>query len=50
MNPSSFGQNVTFTATVARQGGGAVSGTVQFQADGADLGAPQTVTRTATSR
>ncbi len=42
-NPSSYGQNVTFTATVARQGGGAVAGTVQFQADGAALGGPQTV-------
>ena len=42
-NPSKYGQNVTFTATVARQGGGAVAGTVQFQADGADLGGPQTV-------
>jgi hypothetical protein len=42
-NPSSFGQNVTFTAAVARQGGGAVAGTVQFQADGADLGGPQNV-------
>ncbi len=42
-NPSSYGQNVTFTATVARQGGGAVAGTVQFQADGADLGGPQNV-------
>ena len=42
-NPSSYGQNVTFTATVARQGGGVVAGTVQFRADGADLGGPQTV-------
>ena len=42
-NPSSYGQNVTFTSTVTRQGGGAVAGTVQFQADGADLGGPQTV-------
>jgi hypothetical protein len=42
-NPSNYGQNVTFTATVARQGGGAVSGTVQFKADGADLGGPQNV-------
>ena len=42
-NPSSYGQNVTFTSTVTRQGGGAVAGTVQFQADGAALGGPQTV-------
>ena len=42
-NPSSYGQNVTFTATVARQGGGAVAGTVQFQADGTDLTGPQNV-------
>jgi len=42
-NPSRFGQAVTFTATVTRTGGDAVSGSVQFQADGSDLGAPQTV-------
>jgi hypothetical protein len=42
-NPSSFGQDVTFTAAVTRTGGGAVAGTVQFQVDGADLGAPQAV-------
>lgn len=42
-NPSTYGQGVTFTATVARQGGGAVSGAVQFKADGSDLGGPQTV-------
>lgn len=42
-NPSRFGQAVTFTATVTRQGGGAVSGTVQFKADGIDLGGPQAV-------
>src|SRR4051794_8666430 len=42
-NPSKFGQSVTFTASVARQGGGAVSGTVQFKADGNDLGSAQTV-------
>ena len=42
-NPSRSGQSVTFTATVTRTGGGAVAGTVQFQADGADLGGPQAV-------
>ncbi len=42
-NPSSYQQNVTFTASVARQGGGAVAGTVQFQADSADLGGPQNI-------
>jgi hypothetical protein len=42
-NPSKYSQNVTFTAAVARQGGGAVSGTVQFKADGNDLGGPQNV-------
>lgn len=42
-NPSRSGQDVTFTATVTRTGGGAVAGTVQFQADGADLGGPQNV-------
>ncbi len=42
-NPSRFGQDVTFTATVTRTGGGAVAGAVQFQADGADLGGPQSV-------
>lgn len=40
-NPSVSGQDVTFTATVTRTGGGAVSGSVQFQSDGADLGTPQ---------
>jgi hypothetical protein len=42
-NPSKYKQNVTFTANVTRQGGGAVAGTVQFKADGNDLGAPQPV-------
>ena len=42
-NPSNYGQNVTFTATVARQGGGAVAGTVQFRVDGTDLSGPQTL-------
>ena len=43
VNPSSYRQDVTFTATVARQGGGGVAGTVQFQADGAALDGPQNV-------
>ena len=42
-NPSKFGQGVTFTATVTRDAGGAVAGTVQFKADGVDLGGPQSV-------
>lgn len=42
-NPSRFGQSVTFTAAVTRTGGGAVAGTVQFRADGVDLGAAQAV-------
>jgi hypothetical protein len=42
-NPSRYQQNVTFTANVVRQGGGAVAGTVQFKADGNDLGGPQAV-------
>jgi hypothetical protein len=43
VNPSSYRQDITLTATVARQGGGGVAGTVQFQADGAALGGPQNV-------
>ena len=42
-NPSKFGQSTTFIATVTRQGGGAVAGSVQFRADGNDLGGPQAV-------
>ncbi|MCW2777131.1 MAG: Ig-like domain repeat protein [Frankiales bacterium] len=42
-NPSRHLQDVTLTATVARQSGGAVAGTVQFQADGAAVGGPQVV-------
>jgi hypothetical protein len=37
LNPSTFGQSVTFTATVT-SGAGTPSGTVQFQADGVSLG------------
>jgi hypothetical protein len=43
-SPSTFGQSVTFTATVAGTGGGAgdtgTDGTVQFKIDGANAGAP----------
>jgi hypothetical protein len=44
-NPSEFGAAVTFTAvtTVNAPGSGVVSGTVQFQDDGIDIGAPQAV-------
>ena len=38
-NPSTFGQNVTFTATVAATTG-IPTGTVQFSIDGANVGAP----------
>jgi protocatechuate 3,4-dioxygenase beta subunit len=39
-NPSVFGQSVTFTATVSvsAPGGGTPTGTVQFQADGSNIG------------
>lgn len=42
VNPSNPGQTVTFTANVAivAPGAGALSGTVQFQVDGANFGAP----------
>jgi hypothetical protein len=41
-NPSVFGQAVTFTATVAAAGStsGTPTGSVQFEVDGSDLGAP----------
>src|SRR5437763_13847299 len=39
LNPSSFGQSVTFTATVT-SGAGTPSGTVQFKDNGTNLGAP----------
>jgi hypothetical protein len=42
-NPSVYGQNVTFTASVSQTGGGTPSGTVQFKAGGTDLGGPQAV-------
>ncbi|HEY6471930.1 MAG TPA: Ig-like domain-containing protein [Acidimicrobiales bacterium] len=39
-NPSSFGQGVTYTATVTAADGTTPSGAVQFSVDGANLGAP----------
>ena len=46
LNPSTFGENVTFTATVVGTGPGAgdpSGGSVQFKIDGADFGAPVTL-------
>src|SRR4051794_23782541 len=43
VNPTRFGQATTFTATVTRAAGGTPAGTVQFKADGNDLGSPQTL-------
>ena len=40
---SSYGQTVTFTATVTPASGGGETGTVQFQIDGSDVGAPVAV-------
>jgi len=43
-NPSTVGQSVTFTATVARQHGtGTPTGTVQFKVDGVNSGTPVTL-------
>ncbi len=42
VNPSEFGQSVTFTATVT-SGAGTPTGTVQFKDGGANLGSPQTL-------
>jgi hypothetical protein len=42
-NPSVFGQPVSFTAAVSSSCLGSVAGSVQFQADGSDLGGPQAV-------
>ena len=42
VTPSDLGQTVTFTATVS-SGGGVPTGTVQFKADGSDIGSPQTL-------
>src|SRR5207244_4328568 len=45
VNPSVFGQSVTFTATVAAvsPGAGTPTGTVQFTIDGVNFGAPVTL-------
>ena len=43
VNPTVFGQSTRLAAEVASACTGAVSGTVQFQADGANLGASQPV-------
>ncbi|HJU92491.1 MAG TPA: Ig-like domain repeat protein [Pyrinomonadaceae bacterium] len=43
VNPSEFGQSVTFTATVASSGG-TPTGTVQFKDGNSNLGSPQTLT------
>jgi hypothetical protein len=50
-NPSIYGQSVTFTATVSPTSGNATpTGTIQFQVDGANFGAPvPLVNGTATS-
>src|SRR5439155_6287947 len=47
-NVSALGQTVTFTATVSMvaPGAGTPSGTVQFQADGSNLGSPVPVSTT----
>jgi Bacterial Ig-like domain (group 3)/Calx-beta domain/MBG domain len=42
VNPSEFGQNVTFTANVSSTAG-TPSGTVQFKVDGSNAGAPVTL-------
>ncbi len=42
MSPSVFGQGITFTASASSSGSPA-SGSIQFRADGAPLGTPQTV-------
>ncbi len=39
-NPSSFGQGVTYTATLTASDGTTPTGTVQFSVDGANLGGP----------
>ena len=42
LNPSAYGQSVTFTATVSG-GAGTPTGTVQFKVDGVNLGTPVTL-------
>ncbi|HVM46634.1 MAG TPA: Ig-like domain repeat protein, partial [Candidatus Acidoferrum sp.] len=50
VNPSIYGQTVTFTASVSPGSGGPPTGTVQFQIDGVNLGSPVTLSGgTATS-
>ncbi|MGH2718485.1 MAG: Ig-like domain-containing protein, partial [Actinomycetota bacterium] len=44
LNPSTFGQSVTFNASVSALGGLLGQGTVQFQVDGANVGGAETVT------
>ena len=43
VNPSVFGQAVSFTAAVSSSCSGSVAGFVQFRADGVDLGGPVAV-------
>jgi hypothetical protein len=43
VNPSVYGQPVSFTSAVSSACTGSVAGSAQLQADGADLGAPQTL-------
>lgn len=43
VNPSKFGQSVTFNATVTRPAGGTPVGSVQFKDGTANLGSPQTI-------
>jgi hypothetical protein len=43
VNPSVYGQSVSFTSAVSSACAGSVAGSVQFQADGTDLGAAQTL-------
>ena len=52
LNPSTFGENVTFTATVVGTGAGAGNpsgGSVQFKIDGVNFGAPVALTAGAAS-
>lgn len=48
LNPSTYGNSVTFTATIKNAGGTetltSATGTVQFKADGANIGTARTVT------
>ena len=48
VNPSDFGQSVTFTATVT-SGAGTPTGTVQFKDNGVNLGAPGTAVTSPTT-